>query len=145
MRNATKPNDAWWRSVKSGQRNPPVEICLHRSCLGSTCAERFSGFGVGADRTPEPQSASVLHRAGGNRGGPLLFGLDIRGQMALIRRARGINLRCKFRGLLDQDGRKLRVCSGLGEPEKRRRLTREIVPADHDTSPTLLPDYPAWT
>src|SRR5713226_4980964 len=33
--NATRLNNAWWRCVKSGQRNPPVTVCLHRPCQGS--------------------------------------------------------------------------------------------------------------
>jgi hypothetical protein len=37
--NATKPNDAWWRCLKSGQRNPPVAICPHRPCQGSSGLE----------------------------------------------------------------------------------------------------------
>jgi hypothetical protein len=35
MHNATRLNNAWWRCVKSGQRNPPVAMCLHRTCQGS--------------------------------------------------------------------------------------------------------------
>ena len=31
MHNATKPNNAWWRWIRSEQRNTPVMICLCRS------------------------------------------------------------------------------------------------------------------
>ena len=41
--NATKPNDAWWRCVKPGQRNPPVTICLDRRCRGSFGSEMNFG------------------------------------------------------------------------------------------------------
>ena len=33
--NAAKLNNAWWRCVKSGQRNSPVSICLCRPWQGS--------------------------------------------------------------------------------------------------------------
>ena len=64
------------------------------------------------------------------------FGIDIRRLRTWVRRrTRFINLRFKIGRLLNQDGSKLRVCGFLGKLEKRRRLTREIVPAYHDGSP----------
>src|SRR5258706_4496761 len=66
----------------------------------------------------------------------LVFGFDIRRQRAEVRRGAGfINLGFQMSRLLNQDGSKLRVGGGLGELEKRRRLTREIVPAYHGGSP----------
>jgi hypothetical protein len=45
--NATKLNNAWWRWFKPGQRNPPVEICLHDVHQGSmTKADLGSLTGV---------------------------------------------------------------------------------------------------
>jgi len=46
-----------------------------------------------------------------------------------------IDARFEFRRLFNQDGRKFRICGGLGELEKRRRLTHEIQPAYHDVFP----------
>jgi hypothetical protein len=35
MHNATKLNNAQWRCTKSGQCNPPVDVCQHGACQGS--------------------------------------------------------------------------------------------------------------
>ena len=61
---------------------------------------------------------------------PLPFGLDIRRLRTWVRRrARFINLRFKINCFLNQDGSKPRILGFLGELEKRRRLTHEIMPA----------------
>src|SRR5260221_4873682 len=50
--------------------------------------------------------------------------------MARVQRGtRLVNLRFKISRFLNQDGGKLRVGGCLGELEKRRRLTHEIIPA----------------
>jgi hypothetical protein len=55
-------------------------------------------------------------------------------------RARFINLGEKIGGFLDQGRRKPRVACGSRELKKRRGLTHEILPANHDISPL---DYAA--
>ncbi len=68
---------------------------------------------------------------------PLIFGLNIRcSRTRLRRRARLVNLRFQISRFLNQDGSKLRVGGCLGELEKRRRLTHEIIPAYHAGSPS---------
>src|SRR5258708_26069312 len=67
---------------------------------------------------------------------PLIFGLNIRClRTRLRRRARLVNLRFQISRFLNQDGSKLRVGGCLGELEKRRRLTHEILSAYHAGSP----------
>src|SRR5882762_5056291 len=77
----------------------------------------------------------------GKRGG-LLFRLCIRRLRSLVRRrTRLINLRFKISRFLNQNGSKLRIGGFLGELEKRRHLTHEIIPALTRCSPryALLP------
>jgi hypothetical protein len=67
---------------------------------------------------------------------PLAFGLDIRRLKSLPRlRVRLISLRFKISRFFDQDGSKPRVGGFLGELEKRRHLTHEIIPAQHTMFP----------
>jgi hypothetical protein len=40
--------------------------------------------------------------------------------------------------LLDQDGRELRIIGCMSKLQKRRRLTRHILPADHHAPPQTL-------
>lgn len=62
----------------------------------------------------------------------LRFGLDIRCLRTRVpQRACFINLRFKVGRFLDQGGSKLRVGGCLGEVEKCRGLTHEIIPAYH--------------
>jgi hypothetical protein len=67
---------------------------------------------------------------------PLPVGLDIRRLRTRVwRRAPLINSRFKVSRFLNQDDRKVRVGGCLGELEKRRRLTHEIIPAYHTGAP----------
>jgi hypothetical protein len=43
--NAARPNNAWRRCVRSGHCNPPVAICLHRPCRGSSSRPLISNSG----------------------------------------------------------------------------------------------------
>ena len=65
------------------------------------------------------------------------FGFDIGSPKAAIPRSGLVHARFKIGRLLDQDGRKLRVCGGFGELEKSRRLTHEIQSAYHGGFPVL--------
>jgi hypothetical protein len=57
------------------------------------------------------------------------FRLDIQRPSRRAQHAVFVDLRFEIGRFLDQNGRKLEVGGALGEPEKRRRLTREILPA----------------
>src|SRR5882762_3862784 len=66
------------------------------------------------------------------------FGIDIRRLRIWVRRrTRFVNLRFKIGRFLNQDGSKLWVCGFLGKLEKRRHLTHEIIPAQHNVFPAI--------
>ena len=74
---------------------------------------------------------------------PILW-LYIRRLRTWVRpRARFINLGEKIGGFLDQGRRKPRVACGSRELKKRRGLTHEILPANHDTTTEDLRPTPA--
>ncbi len=87
-------------------------------------------------RQPFSNSAYGELVAGGGAG----FGLDIRRLRTWVRRrTRFINLRFKIGRFLNQDGSKPRVCGFLGKLEKRRHLTHEIIPTQHDVPRDIRP------
>src|SRR6266404_6928430 len=87
-------------------------------------------------RQPFSNSAYGELVAGGGAG----FGLDIRRLRTWVRRrTRFINLRLKIGRFLNQDGSKPRVCGFLGKLEKRRHLTHEIIPTQHDVPRDIRP------
>ena len=46
LRASSLPDNAWWRCVKSGQRNPPVSVCVYRGKVQTNAVRRVSMEGT---------------------------------------------------------------------------------------------------